>query len=55
MTDKTNDISLPLTNVALARGTYLVRVRVDGVDSVPTRTTQNGTLEFDPQQQVTIP
>jgi hypothetical protein len=55
VTDKTNDLSLPLTNVALARGTYLVRVRVDGVDSVPTRTATNGTLEFDPQQQVSIP
>ncbi len=53
--DKTHDLSLPLTGVTLARGTYLLRLRVDGVDSVPTRTAADGTLEFDPGQQVTLP
>jgi len=53
--DKTNDLSLPLPTVPLPRGTYVVRVRVDGVDSAPIRSTPSGGFEFDPQQQVTIP
>lgn len=54
------DATLPTTITfvvpAVAAGTYLVRLRVDGIDSLPV--TVSGTpplLAFDPAQQVTVP
>lgn len=35
-------------------GEYLVRLRIDGVDSLPVIQTSGGLLEFDPAQKVTI-
>ncbi|MEJ2416717.1 MAG: DUF4255 domain-containing protein [Exilibacterium sp.] len=42
-------------NIAgVVAGEYLVRLRVDGIDSLAVVLTENGTLEFDPQQKVTV-
>jgi hypothetical protein len=42
--------------VRAAAGTYVVRLRVDGVDSIPvTREPVTGLLKFDPDQMVTLP
>ena len=35
-------------------GEYVVRLRIDGVDSLPVTQTPSGLLEFDPNQKVTI-
>jgi hypothetical protein len=40
-------------NEAMA-GQYVVRLRIDGVDSIPVVQTPSGMLEFDPNQKVTI-
>jgi len=47
--------TLQLTLPGVASGTYLVRLRVDGIDSLPvTLTGSPPRLEFDPQQTVTV-
>lgn len=48
--------TLTFTVPALDPGTYLVRLRVDGVDSIPVlRTGPRGLPSFDPGQQVNVP
>lgn len=42
--------------VQAAPGTYVIRLRVDGVDSIPAiRNPETNALEFDPEQMVTVP
>lgn len=53
--DPTLPTTLTFDLTAVAAGEYLVRLRVDGIDSLPVRLT--GTpprLEFDPSQKVTV-
>jgi hypothetical protein len=47
----TDTLTFPLTGAAA--GDHVVRLRIDGVDSLPARLTPDG-LEFDPAQRVTI-
>ena len=52
--DTTLPTSLEFTVTGATAGSHPVRLRVDGLDSLPVRIAANGTFEFDPQQTVVI-
>jgi hypothetical protein len=53
--DRTKPTTLAFTVPALAAGEYLVRLRVDGIDSLPvTLAGTPPTPRFDPQQRITV-
>jgi len=53
--DKTKPTTLSFTVPAVIKGEYLVRLRVEGIDSLPiTLTGSPPKLNFDPQQKVTV-
>jgi len=53
--DKTKPTTLSFTVPAVKAGKYLVRLRVEGIDSLPiTLTGSPPKLDFDPQQKVTV-
>jgi hypothetical protein len=51
--DPTEPSSLTFSIPSVAAGTYLVRLRVEGIDSLPL-TIQNSKFTFDPNQQVVV-
>ena len=54
--DLTEPTSLAFDIPNVTTGTYPVRLRVNGVDSLPVKLTSNPvTLEFDTNQQVIVP
>ena len=53
--DTTLPTTLTFTVPAVQAGEYIVRLRVDGIDSMPVTVTGTpATLDFDPQQKVTV-
>lgn len=52
--DPTLPTSLEFTVTGATAGSHPVRLRVDGLDSLPVRFAANGTFEFDPSQTVVI-
>ena len=53
--DKTKPTTLSFTVPAVIKGEYLVRLRVEGIDSLPiTLTGSPPKLDFDPQQKVKV-
>ena len=53
--DTTQPTTLTFSVEGVLAGTYVVRLRVDGVDSIPVRTSgPPALLEFDPAQQVIV-
>jgi Pvc16 N-terminal domain len=51
--DPTQPTSLTFSIPSVAAGTYLIRLRVEGIDSLPL-TIQNAKFAFDPNQQVVV-
>jgi hypothetical protein len=53
--DTTQPTTLTFERTGVAAGTYVVRLRIDGIDSLPiTISGQPPALNFDPQQMVTV-
>ena len=52
--DPTQPTRLEFTVTDAAAGSHPVRLRVDGLDSLPVRIAAGGSFEFDPQQTVVI-
>ena len=51
--DPTQPTTLTFTVPSVPAGKYLIRLRVEGVDSLPI-TIQGSKFDFDPNQQVTV-
>lgn len=52
--DTAQPTTLTFNATALAAGSYPLRLRVDGIDSLPVVLAANGTLDFDPQQTIVV-
>ena len=52
--DTTKPTSIKVTIPGMKKGAYVIRLRVDGIESNPMRETSTGSWEFDPNQTVTV-
>lgn len=52
--DTAQPTTLTFTVPGVVAGSYPVRLRVDGIDSLPVQIGTNGTIDFDPQQTVVV-